>query len=193
MMAVLSGCASTSTPSQQATGDMNSLLTYSDADQIGALLQRMEQRSARPARNNGITHGHGIIGPETALADQALDFLGTRYKYGGESPSGFDCSGLVQYVANEALGLKLPRTAADQAKLGTQVARAELQRGDLVFFNTMGRRYSHVGIYLGGGEFVHAPSSGGKVRVEKLATRYWNTRYNGARRISGLTQLAANN
>lgn len=191
MMVFLSGCASTTEPRQQAVGDMNSLLAYRDSDQIGALLQRIEQRGARPARNNGITHGNGIIEPKTALADQALDFLGTRYKYGGESPSGFDCSGLVQYVANEALGLKLPRTAADQAKLGTKVARAELQRGDLVFFNTMGRRYSHVGIYLGDGEFVHAPSAGGKVRVEKLATRYWNTRYNGARRIAAPTQLAA--
>src|SRR5690606_30212765 len=143
----------------------NGLLAYRDSDQISTLPNRIEQRGARNARNHGITHGHGIIAPETALADQALDFLGTRYKYGGESPSGFDCSGLVWYVANETLGLKLPRTAADQAKLGTKVARAELQRGDLVFFNTMGRRYSHVGIYLGGGEFVHAPSSGGKVRV----------------------------
>ena len=192
MMAVLSGCASTTQPAQQAAGDLNGLLAYRDSDQIGVLLNRIEQRGARNARNHGITHGHGIIAPETALADQALDFLGTNYKYGGESPSGFDCSGLVWYVANETLGLKLPRTAADQAKLGTKVARAELQRGDLVFFNTMGRRYSHVGIYLGGGEFVHAPSSGGKVRVEKLATRYWNTRYNGARRISDLIQLAAN-
>nr|MBF0685938.1 C40 family peptidase [Pseudomonas sp.] len=192
MMAVLSGCASTTPPQQQAAGDINGLLAYRDSDQMSALLHRIEQRGARNAYNHGITHGHGIIAPEAALADQALDFLGTSYKYGGESPSGFDCSGLVWYVANETLGLKLPRTAADQAKLGTKVARAELQRGDLVFFNTMGRRYSHVGIYLGGGEFVHAPSTGGKVRVEKLATRYWNTRYNGARRISDLIQLAAN-
>src|SRR5690606_35195387 len=128
MMAILSGCASTTPPQQQAYGDLNGLLAYRDSDQIGALLQRIDQRGARTPRNNGITHGHGIIAPETTLADQALDFLGTRYKYGGESPSGFDCSGLVWYVANEALGLKLPRTAADQAKLGTKVARAELQR-----------------------------------------------------------------
>ena len=177
-----SGCASTSSQQQSAAPDSN-LFASADTDQIGKLLKRIDQSKAH---SNDIT--------DNDFAEQALAYLGTRYKYGGESPSGFDCSGLVWFVAKETLGIKLPRTSADQAKLGVQVKRAELQRGDLVFFNTVGRRYSHVGIYLGGGEFVHAPSRGGKVRVEKLSARYWNSRYNGARRIEAdtQTQLASN-
>ncbi len=187
-----SGCASTGSSPQQSFAPDANLLAYRDSDQIGNLLHRMEQRKARNVRNSGITHGNGIIDPENDFAEQALAYLGTRYKYGGESPSGFDCSGLVWFVAQETMGIKLPRTTADQAKQGVKVARAELQRGDLVFFNTMGRRFSHVGIYLGEGEFVHAPSTGGKVRIEKMSARYWNARYNGARRLDAITQLASN-
>lgn len=169
------------------------LLAYKETDQIGVLLNRLEQRKGRTSRHSGNLHGNGIVAPEESFVDQALAHLGTRYKYGGESPSGFDCSGLVWYVAQQSLGIKLPRTSAEQAKQGVQVSRSELQRGDLVFFNTMGRRYSHVGIYLGGGEFVHAPSTGGKVRIEKLSANYWKSRYNGARRldVDGLTRVAA--
>ena len=125
--------------------------------------------------------------PTTAssdLAQAALNYLGVRYRFGGTSPSnGFDCSGLIHYVANKHLGIDIPRVAASQAKIGTAVNRSELLPGDLVFFNTRGARNSHVGVYLGNNEFVHAPRSGAVVRVEKISS-YWDKRWNGARRLS---------
>ena len=118
------------------------------------------------------------------LVDEALSYLGIRYRFGGTSPeTGLDCSGLVLNVFRNAVGLDLPRTASKMASLGDKIGRQELKPGDLVFFNTMRRTFSHVGIYLGDGKFVHAPSSGGKVRVESISTRYWAQRFNGARRL----------
>lgn len=120
-----------------------------------------------------------------ALASTALNYLGIKYRFGGDTPSsGFDCSGLVRYAAEKSLGLKLPRRSAEMARLGESIKRNELERGDLVFFNTRGQRFSHVGIYLGEGKFVHAPSSGSKVRVESMNIAYWQKRYNGARRLA---------
>ena len=118
------------------------------------------------------------------LVDEALSYLGIRYRFGGTSPAtGFDCSGLVLNVFRNALGLDLPRSASEMASLGDKIGKKDLKPGDLVFFNTMRRTFSHVGIYLGDGKFVHAPSSGGKVRVESIATAYWAKRFNGARRL----------
>ena len=118
------------------------------------------------------------------LVDQALDYLGVRYRSGGTSPeTGLDCSGLVLNVFRNAIGFDLPRTAAEMARMGDKIGRKDLKPGDLVFFNTMRRTFSHVGIYLGDGKFVHAPSSGGKVRVEAISTNYWSKRFNGARRL----------
>ena len=118
------------------------------------------------------------------LVDQALDYLGVRYRSGGTSPeTGLDCSGLVLNVFRNAIGFNLPRTAAEMSRMGDKIGRKDLKPGDLVFFNTMRRAFSHVGIYLGDGKFVHAPSSGGKVRVEAIASGYWSKRFNGARRL----------
>lgn len=114
----------------------------------------------------------------------ALDLIGIRYKRGGSSPEkGFDCSGFVGHVFQEGLGLYLPRSAREMSKTGDPVARSELKPGDLVFFNTMRRTFSHVGIYLGDNLFVHAPRTGGKVRIEDLSARYWVKHFNGARRV----------
>lgn len=121
---------------------------------------------------------------ETTL-DKALDLLGIRYRWGGSKPeTGFDCSGFVRHVFQEGLGLDLPRSAREQSKAGEPVAKGELQPGDLVFFNTMRRAFSHVGIYLGGDLFVHAPHRGGRVRVDDMSGRYWTKRFNGARRVA---------
>ncbi|OGA31931.1 MAG: hypothetical protein A3G80_01890 [Betaproteobacteria bacterium RIFCSPLOWO2_12_FULL_62_13b] len=120
----------------------------------------------------------------SSIALQALAHLGTPYRVGGLSPqTGFDCSGLVAYVYREGAGLALPRNTFDLAVLGQAVERAALRPGDLVFYNTQRREYSHVGIYLGEERFIHAPASGGEVRVESLRADYWVRRYNGARRV----------
>lgn len=118
------------------------------------------------------------------VALQALAHLGVPYRAGGLSPrTGFDCSGLVVYVYRVSAGLALPRNTFDLSRRGEPVEREDLMPGDLVFYNTQRREYSHVGIYLGEGRFIHAPSSGGEVRVESLHAGYWARRYNGARRV----------
>ena len=118
------------------------------------------------------------------LAIFALGLVGVDYRFGGSTPvTGLDCSGLVRYVFQQVTGVTLPRTAGEMARLGRNVAPADLQAGDLVFFNTRRAAYSHVGIYLGGDRFVHAPSPGGGVEIVALSERYWRARYNGARRL----------
>lgn len=120
-----------------------------------------------------------------AALDRALDLIGIKYRRGGNTPeSGFDCSGFVRHVFNEGVGLYLPRSAKEMSKAGDEVHKEELKPGDLVFFNTMRRTFSHVGIYLGDNLFVHSPRAGGKVRIEDLRDRYWTRRYNGARRVA---------
>jgi cell wall-associated NlpC family hydrolase len=125
------------------------------------------------------------VAPVETTLDKALDLLGIRYRWGGSKPeTGFDCSGFVRHVFQEGLGLELPRSAREQSRTGEPVARDQLLPGDLVFFNTMRRTFSHVGIYLGDNLFVHAPRRGGRVRVEDMSGRYWLKRFNGARRIA---------
>lgn len=124
------------------------------------------------------------------LVIQGISYLGIPYRYGGtDRESGVDCSGLVQNLFRSALGLDLPRTAAAMSKVGEEVEPTELKPGDLVFFNTMRRAFSHVGVYVGDGQFLHSPSSGGKVRLEKLSVSYWASRFNGARRVLPDNQL----
>ena len=114
----------------------------------------------------------------------ALELIGIRYRRGGTSPeTGFDCSGFVDHVFRDTVGLILPHSAREIAKSGEKVPKDDLQPGDLVFFNTMRRAFSHVGIYLGEHRFVHAPASGGEVRVEDMRASYWAKRFSGARRI----------
>lgn len=119
------------------------------------------------------------------LMFQVLTSLGIDYQNGGRTPkTGFDCSGLVAHVFYEAYGVRLPHNARAQSEIGTPVRRAELLPGDLVFYDTLNRPYSHVGIYLGDGRFIHAPKSGSQVRVERMEVRYWVERFNGARRVA---------
>lgn len=119
------------------------------------------------------------------LVMSAFNFLGVPYRRGGDSAErGFDCSGFTRYVFEHSVGLVLPRRADQQARdKGMLTVKAdELRPGDLVFFNTMRRTFSHVGIYVGDGKFIHAPRSGATVRVEDMRRGYWSKRYNGARR-----------
>ncbi|WP_174945172.1 C40 family peptidase [Burkholderia lata] len=118
------------------------------------------------------------------VQSEALRFIGVRYRYGGSTPqTGFDCSGFVRYVLYHATQLNVARTSTSIAAEGRQVQRVDLRTGDLVFFNTRGKAYSHVGIYLGGRRFIHSPSKGGRVRVDDLDGAYWQAHYSGARRL----------
>jgi cell wall-associated NlpC family hydrolase len=120
----------------------------------------------------------------SSLVSASLGFIGVPYRRGGESAeTGFDCSGFVRAVYEQTLGLVLPRRAAEQAAAMEAVTRAELQPGDLVFFNTMRRAFSHVGIYVGDGKFIHSPKPGAEVRVESMGVSYWSRRFDGARRV----------
>ena len=124
-------------------------------------------------------------GREASVA-QAMLLVNTPYRYGGNTPEGgFDCSGLVHYVYGQvaAGAARLPRSTAQWAAATTPVSEAALQRGDLVFFNTTGTPFSHMGIYVGGDQFVHAPSTGGTVRRDRLDNRYFAPRYLGARSV----------
>lgn len=116
----------------------------------------------------------------------AMNFLGVPYKRGGASEKvGFDCSGFTRHIVEMSRGLVLPRRVDEQAKAPGLVAvkRDELQPGDLVFFNTLRRTFSHVGIYVGEGKFIHSPRPGGEVRVEDMGFAYWRKRFTGARRV----------
>lgn len=118
-----------------------------------------------------------------ALTTYALTYLGNRYKYGGNNPAtGIDCSGFVKYVFNK-VGVNLPRTALQQASVGAIVRKADLKLGDLVFFNTLGRSLSHVGIYLGNGDFVHASGVNRGIKIDTLATGYFSSSFEGGRSI----------
>jgi cell wall-associated NlpC family hydrolase len=121
------------------------------------------------------------------LTSYALGLLGVDYKFGGNTPeTGLDCSGLVRYVFQQVTGVSLPRSAREMSQVGEAVRVDELKPGDLVFFNTRRFAFSHVGIYLGDNQFIHAPRRGREVEVAVLDKRYWQQRYNGARRLVGI-------
>ncbi len=125
-----------------------------------------------------------VVHRTSDLVVTAIGFLDVPYRLGGSTvETGFDCSGFVRAMFDQTVGHLLPRRAAEQAAATQPVARAELKPGDLVFFNTMRRAFSHVGIYVGDGKFIHAPRTGAHVRVEELNGSYWQSRFNGARRV----------
>ena len=127
------------------------------------------------------------------LAIYAMSLYDTPYRPGGTSrASGFDCSGFVQYVYQNSVGLPLPRTSAGMSHLGTALNADQLKPGDLVFFNTLHNPFSHVGIYVGENRFVHAPSSGRAIMMSNMNEKYWHVRFDGARRIE-LKQHLVNN
>ncbi len=131
-------------------------------------------------------------GVASDLVVSAMQFLGVPYKRGGTTVNGFDCSGFTRHVFENSLGLILPRRSRDQAQSPSLLAirKDELRPGDLVFFNTMRSAFSHVGIYVGDGKFIHAPRTGSKVRVEDMREAYWTKRFNGARRAPGTVNPA---
>jgi cell wall-associated NlpC family hydrolase len=131
--------------------------------------------------------GQRVGNQASELVVNAMGFLGVPYKRGGTEATGFDCSGFVRAMYENTLGLVLPHNAKAQAAVTQTIDKDELQPGDLVFFNTLRRAFSHVGIYIGEGRFIHSPRAGGEVRIENMSDSYWRKRFNGARRVSAST------
>lgn len=128
--------------------------------------------------------GQSVGGKASELVISAMGFLGVPYRLGGSSlETGFDCSGFVRAMFQQTVGLLLPRTADQQAAATQVIDKSELQPGDLVFFDTLRRAFSHVGIYVGDNKFIHSPKPGAEVRVEDMRVGYWRARFNGARRV----------
>lgn len=129
--------------------------------------------------------GSRVESKASELVINAMGFLGVPYKRGGTSiETGFDCSGFVRTIYEQTAGLVLPRKAEQQAAATQKIDKSDLKPGDLVFFNTMKRTFSHVGIYVGNGKFIHSPKPGAEVRVEDMGVSYWNRRFDGARRVN---------
>ncbi|ANY63724.1 hydrolase Nlp/P60 [Comamonas aquatica] len=128
--------------------------------------------------------GHSVASNTSSLINTAMGMIGIPYRFGGTSAeTGFDCSGFVRAIYQDTVGHMLPRRADEQAKATQKIDKKELRPGDLVFFNTMRRTFSHVGIYVGEGKFIHSPRKGKSVRVESMNDSYWAKRFNGARRV----------
>ena len=168
---ILSACiCAHAAPSQPGYENMDSLLA--ERGLISGLSDRLQV-----ARDQ-------LSDRASLLVASAMGLLGVPYRYGGNNvKSGLDCSGLVRLVFEQSVGKVLPRRAAEQAAATEVIDSSELKPGDLVFFNTMKRAFSHVGIYVGEGKFIHAPRTGSEVRVEDMRLAYWSTRFNGARRV----------
>jgi cell wall-associated NlpC family hydrolase len=162
-------------PGQAPFDDMDALLAEK------GLVQRLGSQ---------IQQAGSVVGSAASeLVLNAMGFLGVPYKFGGNSAeTGFDCSGFVRAVFEESVGKVLPRRADEQAAATQPIERTELKPGDLVFFNTMRRAFSHVGIYVGDGKFIHSPRAGSTVRLEDMHKSYWETRFNGARRVPAVAE-----
>lgn len=162
-----------------------------NSTQIGSN-SSLQQTSAQPSSGGAKSFLAGMAGKAGDVVVGALNMIGVRYRWGGNSPdSGLDCSGFVRYVFQDTLGMSLPRRAEEMSRVGEKVSMSNLKPGDLVFFNTMRRTFSHVGIYIGDNKFVHSPSTGSTVRVDDLDNGYWEKRFTGARRIESAFPMKA--
>lgn len=142
---------------------------------------KTRSQTTATAKTVRITHiDHATASSELML--QSMSLIGTPYRFGGSNRStGFDCSGMVQFVYKTAINVNLPRTARDMAAAGKAINKNQLKVGDLVFFNTNGKKFSHVGLYIGENRFIHAPSSKSSIKINYLSDKYYATRFAGAR------------
>ena len=180
----LSGCATRATANPEPSGD--------------AVAELLRERGLLDADGRASDPPPGLAARlrdrSSDMVISAMNFLGVPYRRGGSSEeTGFDCSGFTRHVFEKSLGLVLPRRVDDQASAQglVPVSRDELRPGDLVFFNTLKRTFSHVGIYVGDGKFIHAPRTGSAVRVEDMRYAYWSQRFTGARRAGATVEPTA--
>ncbi|RQH07880.1 C40 family peptidase [Paraburkholderia dinghuensis] len=168
--------------SQNATYSPNNAANSQGSQLANA--QSTDQAAPAPAESSARSFLSGMAGKAGDVVVGALNMIGVRYRWGGNTPdSGLDCSGFVRYVFRDTLGMSLPRSAVEMSRVGEKVSMSNLKPGDLVFFNTMRRTFSHVGIYIGDNKFVHSPSTGSTIRVDDLDDGYWEKRFTGARRV----------
>lgn len=172
--------------------DASAVAASSSARPVGTIADRVAGAA------EGLFDGNEMLGrvreSTSDLVLSAMKFLGVPYRRGGTSAeTGFDCSGFTRHVFENSLGRLLPRRSRDQALSADllTIARDDLKPGDLVFFNTMRNAFSHVGIYMGEGKFIHAPRTGSQVRVDDMRAAYWTQRFNGARRLPELAQAGS--
>lgn len=175
---LLLGAQAQAAPTPSSTPASPASLSAASADEIDSLLaERGIFRRIENVRQS-------VSDKASDLVVHAMGFLGVPYRRGGNTAdTGFDCSGFVRAIYEQTVGKLLPRRASDQAASTEKIDKSDLQPGDLVFFNTMRRAFSHVGIYLGDGKFIHAPRPGAQVRVEDMRVSYWQRRFDGARRV----------
>lgn len=172
-----------------AATSAHALPPASAEDDVGRFMleKRLVDRLEEVRVNVGerVTEGASRVAHRASdLVVTAMGFLGVPYRRGGNSAdTGFDCSGFVKAMYEQAAGMALPRRANEQAAATQKIDRRELQPGDLVFFNTLRRTFSHVGIYIGDNKFIHSPKPGAQVRVEDMGVPYWSSRFDGARRV----------
>jgi cell wall-associated NlpC family hydrolase len=180
-----------------------------DTSSADPVMRLLEQRGLVPltgssgnssAASQASLDDHSLLGQvrdkASDLVVTAMNFIGVRYKMGGNNASdGFDCSGFTRYIFENSIGLVLPRRAEEQARDPSllKINMADLRPGDLVFFNTLRQTFSHVGIYVGDGKFIHAPRTGSEVRIEDMHQSYWMKRFTGARRVPQINSELNNN
>ena len=177
-MVVLAATSAHAAPPASAEDDVGRFMAEKK------LFERLEE--VRVNMGERVTEGASRVAHRASdLVVTAMGFLGVPYRRGGTSlETGFDCSGFVKAMYEQTLGLMLPRRANEQAAATQQIDKRELQPGDLVFFNTLKRTFSHVGIYIGDNKFIHSPKPGAQVRVEDMGIPYWASRFDGARRVT---------
>jgi cell wall-associated NlpC family hydrolase len=177
LVALLACAAAQAGPTTGAEDDLDKFVAENPVlSTLGQVSQSVTQRAS------ALVVGAGDRASE--LVVNAIGFLGVPYRRGGNSAeTGFDCSGFVRAMYQSTVGLVLPRRANEQAAATEKIEKKDLQPGDLVFFNTMRHAFSHVGIYIGEGKFIHSPKPGARVRVEDMGVAYWKRRFDGARRV----------
>ncbi|GAB3760350.1 C40 family peptidase [Ramlibacter monticola] len=172
-----------------AAGGAHAMPPTSAEDDVGRFMaeKRFVERLEEVRVNVGervATGADQMAQRASELVGNAMGFLGVRYRRGGSSvETGFDCSGFVKAMYEQTVGLMLPRRAEEQAAATQKIDKKDLQPGDLVFFNTLRRTFSHVGIYVGDNKFIHSPRPGAQVRVDDMGMSYWTRRFDGARRV----------
>jgi cell wall-associated NlpC family hydrolase len=189
---LLMACASAhaapgAAPADEAVQFLNNKSLLNQIVEIQHNVTEKAQDKLSVVGQNVAQTAHQVADSTADLVITSMAFLGLPYRRGGNSAeTGFDCSGFVRAMYQQTVGMLLPRRAVDQAAATQAIDKKELKPGDLVFFNTMRRAFSHVGIYIGDGKFIHSPRSGSEVRVENMRASYWAQRFNGARRVAGL-------